>query len=122
MPIINILDSFMSYRDMGEGDIPVVFLHGNPVSSYSWRNVIPHVADRTRCLAPDLIGMGESGKPDVAMLSAAEIRHGGAVQRRHRGVRYERRSNPGNCAIGWNVKGCDEGGRRSRGGRRCVAR
>ncbi len=41
---------------------PVVFLHGNPSSSYLWRNVIPPVAERHRCLAPDLIGMGESGK------------------------------------------------------------
>ena len=75
MPIIDILDSFMSYRDMGEGDISVVFLHGNPVSSYSWRNVIPHVAGRVRCLAPDLIGMGESGKPDIAYRFADHARY-----------------------------------------------
>lgn len=49
----------MSYIDVGEGD-PVVFLHGNPTSSYFWRNVIPHVAPAARCLAPDLIGMGDS--------------------------------------------------------------
>jgi len=54
-----VLDSEMSYVDMGEGD-PIVFLHGNPTSSYLWRNVIPHVADLGRCLAPDMIGMGES--------------------------------------------------------------
>ena len=41
---------------------PVVFLHGNPTSSYLWRNVIPHVAPTARCLAPDLVGMGDSGK------------------------------------------------------------
>lgn len=57
---IAVLDSEMAYVDTGEGD-PVVFLHGNPTSSYLWRNVIPHVADRARCLAPDLIGMGQSG-------------------------------------------------------------
>src|SRR3989449_8281427 len=45
--------------DLGD---PIVFLHGNPTSSYLWRNVIPHVAARGRCLAPDLVGMGESGK------------------------------------------------------------
>ena len=56
----------MNYRDTGDGDVAVVFLHGNPLSSYCWREVIPHVADRSRCLAPDLIGMGESGKPDIA--------------------------------------------------------
>ncbi|WP_143304668.1 haloalkane dehalogenase [Chitinophaga vietnamensis] len=51
----------MSYVDTGSGD-PVVFLHGNPTSSYLWRNIIPYVADMGRCLAPDLIGMGASGK------------------------------------------------------------
>lgn len=51
----------MAYIDVGEGD-PVVFLHGNPTSSYLWRNIIPHVADLGRCLAPDLIGMGDSAK------------------------------------------------------------
>lgn len=55
-----VLDSEMAYVDLGSGD-PVVFLHGNPTSSYLWRNVIPHLADGYRCLAPDLIGMGESG-------------------------------------------------------------
>jgi haloalkane dehalogenase len=66
MPTIGILDSFMSYRDTRDGDVAVVFLHGNPLWSHCWRNVIPHVAGRARCLAPDLIGMGESGKPEIA--------------------------------------------------------
>ena len=57
---IPILDSEMSYVDIGEGD-PIVFLHGNPTSSYLWRDIIPHLADKGRCLAPDLIGMGQSG-------------------------------------------------------------
>ena len=56
---IAVLDTEMSYVDTGEGD-PVVFLHGNPTSSYLWRNVIPHVEPHTRCLAPDLVGMGNS--------------------------------------------------------------
>jgi haloalkane dehalogenase len=51
----------MAYVEIGEGD-PIVFLHGNPDSSYGWRNVIPHVAGLGRCLAPDLIGMGDSDK------------------------------------------------------------
>ena len=55
------LDAEMSYVDTGSGD-PVVFLHGNPTSSYLWRNVIREVQGVARCLAPDLIGMGESGK------------------------------------------------------------
>ncbi|MGD0289014.1 MAG: haloalkane dehalogenase [Candidatus Binataceae bacterium] len=54
----------MAYVDVGIGD-PIVFLHGNPTSSYLWRNVIPHLAGLGRCLAPDLVGMGESGRtPD----------------------------------------------------------
>ena len=53
----------MAYHEVGEGD-PVVFLHGNPTSSYLWRNIIPHVADRARCIAPDLIGQGDSAKLD----------------------------------------------------------
>ena len=61
---IAVLDSEIAYVDTGEGD-PVVFLHGNPTSSYLWRNVIAEVESGARCLAPDLIGMGESGKaPD----------------------------------------------------------
>jgi haloalkane dehalogenase len=58
---VKVLDSEMAYVDGGVGD-PVVFLHGNPTSSYLWRNVIPHVERSGRCLAPDLIGMGDSGK------------------------------------------------------------
>ena len=51
----------MAYVDVSSGD-PIVFLHGNPTSSYLWRNVIPHVESVGRCLAPDLIGMGDSGR------------------------------------------------------------
>jgi haloalkane dehalogenase len=51
----------MAYVDVGSGD-PIVFLHGNPTSSYLWRNVIPHLSGLGRCLAPDLVGMGESGR------------------------------------------------------------
>src|SRR5215204_3305728 len=51
----------MAYVDVGEGR-PIVFLHGNPTSSYLWRNVIPHVVGHGRVLAPDLVGMGDSGK------------------------------------------------------------
>jgi haloalkane dehalogenase len=51
----------MTYVEMGTGD-PIVFLHGNPTSSYLWRNIMPHLADQGRCIAPDLIGMGDSEK------------------------------------------------------------
>jgi len=53
----------MAYVEAGNGD-PIVFLHGNPTSSYLWRNVIPHVERLGRCIAPDLIGMGDSDKLD----------------------------------------------------------
>jgi haloalkane dehalogenase len=58
-----VLGKRMAYVEMGEGD-PIVFLHGNPTSSYLWRNVMPHVAHLGRCIAPDLIGMGDSDKLD----------------------------------------------------------
>jgi len=58
---VRVLDSEISYIDIGYGD-PIVFLHGNPTSSYLWRNVIPHLNGLGRCLAPDLVGMGRSGK------------------------------------------------------------
>ncbi len=58
---IDVLDTAMAYVDTGVG-LPVVFLHGNPTSSYLWRNVIPLVEPAGRCLAPDLVGMGDSGK------------------------------------------------------------
>ena len=53
----------MAYHDVGTGD-PVVFLHGNPTSSYLWRDIIPHVSGQARCIAPDLIGQGDSDKLD----------------------------------------------------------
>src|SRR5262245_35173871 len=56
---VEVLDTAMSYVDLGSG-APIVFLHGNPTSSYLWRNVIPYAADLGRCLAPDLVGMGDS--------------------------------------------------------------
>jgi haloalkane dehalogenase len=61
---VRVLDAEMAYVDVGAardgGGETVVLLHGNPTSSYLWRNVIPHVAGQYRCLAPDLIGMGDS--------------------------------------------------------------
>src|SRR5215468_1989784 len=56
-----VLGSEMAYVDVGEGD-PIVLLHGNPTSSYLWRNVLPHLQPLGRCIAPDLIGMGDSDK------------------------------------------------------------
>ena len=60
---VKVLDSEIAYIEAGPStEATVVFLHGNPTSSYLWRNVIPHVAEKARCVAPDLIGMGDSGK------------------------------------------------------------
>ena len=56
-----VLGSEMAYVEVGDGD-PIVLLHGNPTSSYLWRNVLPHLQSRGRCIAPDLIGMGDSDK------------------------------------------------------------
>jgi len=56
---VPVLDTHMAYVDVGTGD-PIVFLHGNPTPSYLWRNIIPYLLPFGRCLAPDLVGMGNS--------------------------------------------------------------
>lgn len=61
---VEIHGSKMHYIDEGAGD-PILFLHGNPTSSYLWRNIIPYLAPHGRCIALDLIGMGKSDKPDL---------------------------------------------------------
>jgi haloalkane dehalogenase len=58
---IEILGHQMAYHERGEGD-PIVLLHGNPTSSYLWRDVVPHLEGSGRCIVPDLIGMGDSQK------------------------------------------------------------
>jgi haloalkane dehalogenase len=58
---IDVLDSKMAFHERGEG-APILFLHGNPTSSYLWRDVIPQLEGLGRLIAPDLIGMGDSGK------------------------------------------------------------
>jgi haloalkane dehalogenase len=64
--MVSVLGRSMAYVESGTGD-PVVFVHGNPTSSYLWRNVLPHVVPLARCIAPDLIGMGDSDStPDAA--------------------------------------------------------
>ncbi len=60
---IEIRGKRMAYVEAGSGD-PIVFQHGNPTSSYLWRNVMPHLTDQGRCIAVDLIGMGDSDKLD----------------------------------------------------------
>ncbi len=61
---VDVHGSKIHYVEEGSGD-PILFLHGNPTSSYLWRNIIPHVQGHGRCIAMDLIGMGKSDKPDI---------------------------------------------------------
>ncbi len=61
---VDVHGSQIHYIEEGSGD-PILFLHGNPGSSYVWRNIIPHVQGHGRCIAMDLIGMGKSDKPDL---------------------------------------------------------
>jgi haloalkane dehalogenase len=70
-----VLGRTMAYAEVGSGD-PIVFLHGNPASSYLWRNIIPHLQEQGRCIAPDLIGMGDSEKlPDSGPGSYTFVEH-----------------------------------------------
>jgi haloalkane dehalogenase len=70
-----VLGREMAYVEVGEGD-PIVLLHGNPTSSYLWRNVLPYLRRRGRCIAPDLIGMGDSDKlPDSSPGSYRFVEH-----------------------------------------------
>ena len=70
-----VLGHEMAYVEVGEG-APVVLLHGNPTSSYLWRNVLPHLQSLGRCIAPDLIGMGDSDKlPDSGPGSYRFVEH-----------------------------------------------
>ena len=61
---VEVHGSQIHYVEEGSGD-PILFLHGNPTSSYLWRNIMPHLQGHGRCIAMDLIGMGKSDKPDL---------------------------------------------------------
>ena len=61
---VDVHGSKIAYIDEGKGD-PVLFIHGNPTSSYLWRNILPHVEDQRRIIALDLVGFGKSDKPDM---------------------------------------------------------
>jgi haloalkane dehalogenase len=85
LPKLSVLDSEMAYREAGRADAPVaLLLHGNPTSSYLWRNVIPHVAEVAHCIAPDLIGFGQSGKPEIAYRFEDHVRYLDALGNRSR--------------------------------------
>lgn len=71
-----VLASTMAYRAAGETSAPVaLFLHGNPTSAYIWRNILPLVAPVAHCIAPDLIGFGQSDRPDIAYRFADHVRY-----------------------------------------------
>lgn len=72
--MVEVNGSKMHYLEQGEGDI-ILFLHGMPTSSYLWRNIIPTVSKQARCIAPDLIGMGASDKPDLDYTVFDHIRY-----------------------------------------------
>jgi haloalkane dehalogenase len=71
---VDVLGSRMHYIDTGSGE-PILFLHGNPVWSYIWRQVLPQVSPTARCIAPDLIGAGLSGKPDIQYTFFDHVRY-----------------------------------------------
>src|SRR5262245_5604522 len=76
MSQIPVLGSTMAYRAANIRQHPVaLFLHGNPTSSVIWRNIIPHVTSVARCIAPDLIGFGKSGKPGIGYRFADHLRY-----------------------------------------------
>src|SRR5262245_11206879 len=76
LPQVDVLGSTMAYREAGDPEAPVaLFLHGNPTSSYIWRNILPRVASVAHCIAPDLIGFGQSGKPDIEYRFADHVRY-----------------------------------------------
>jgi haloalkane dehalogenase len=76
LPQIHVLDSTMAYREAGNPEAPVaLLLHGNPTSSYIWRNILPLVAPVAHCIAPDLVGFGQSGKPDIDYRFADHVRY-----------------------------------------------
>ena len=80
MKYINVKGLKMAYQEEGEG-APIVFLHGNPASSYLWRNVVPHLEGLSRCLVPDLIGMGESDPlPESGPNSYRFMEHAGFLE------------------------------------------
>ncbi|MGY4628881.1 haloalkane dehalogenase [Bradyrhizobium sp. USDA 4486] len=72
----SVLGSNMAYREAGAAGAPVaLFLHGNPTSSHIWRNILPLVSPLAHCIAPDLIGFGQSGKPDIAYRFSDHVRY-----------------------------------------------
>lgn len=76
LPQLEVLESTMAYREAGDPEAPVVlFLHGNPTSSYIWRHILPLIGPVAHCVAPDLIGFGQSGKPEIDYRFGDHVRY-----------------------------------------------
>jgi haloalkane dehalogenase len=76
LPTVEVLGTRMAYRSAGPADAPVaLFLHGNPTSSFIWRDILPGVSPVARCIAPDLVGFGQSGKPAIEYRFADHARY-----------------------------------------------
>jgi haloalkane dehalogenase len=96
LPKLSILDSEMAYREAGRTDAPVaLFVHGNPTSSYIWHNIIPIVAGAAaHCIAPDLIGFGQSGKPSIGYREFARKLHDCRLVKLGSGVHFLQEDHP----------------------------
>ena len=71
---ISINGKRLAYTESGSGD-PIIFLHGNPTSSYLWRNITPHLESQGRCVCIDLIGMGDSDKLIILMRIPIDLKN-----------------------------------------------
>ncbi len=112
---MNVLGQSMAYIEVGSGD-PIVLLHGNPSSSYLWRNVIPHLQELGRCIAPDLIGMGDSEKlPDSGPGSYTFVEHRRYLDALLEELNVNEHHVPGMIGTGcpWYIPGTAFGGRRT---------
>jgi haloalkane dehalogenase len=99
---VQVLGSRMHYIDTGSGE-PILFLHGNPVWSYTWRQVLPHVSPTARCIAPDLIGMGLSDKPKIPYTFFDHVRYVEAFIERLNLQKYTMVLHDWGCIVGFFV-------------------
>lgn len=99
---VDVLGSRMHYIDTGSGE-PILFLHGNPVWSYIWSKVLPHVSPTARCIVPDLIGMGLSAKPSIEYTFFDQVRYVEGFIDRLGLERYSLALHDWGCIIGFYI-------------------
>jgi haloalkane dehalogenase len=99
---VRVLGSRMHYIDTGSGE-PILFLHGNPVWSYIWAQVLPQVSPTARCIAPDLIGMGLSDKPPIKYTFFDQVRYVEGFIRELRLRNYTMVLHDQGCLIGFYI-------------------